>query len=143
MNKTRTTHTKMQDESGVALVEVLVAIIMLAGVLLSLAAATGHAARQLYYSSRDMDMWSALQSQVDSLQAAGFKDVSNGAATVDGYNVTWTVTGTDPKKVVVNVNFLTVVGDSLDQSVTMYFPSADTLRRRGDGTPADTGVVVI
>ena len=116
-----------RHEGGVALVEILVAIIILSGVLLSLAAASGHAARQIYHSRRELNMWSAVQSQVDSLRAAGFKNLADGSSTVEGYPLAWTVTGTDPKTVTVDIYYANAQGGTQTSSVTLTFPAADTL----------------
>ncbi|MEE9212881.1 MAG: hypothetical protein V3U29_09525 [Phycisphaeraceae bacterium] len=117
----------MRNEGGVALVEILVAIIILSATLLSLAAASGQAARQIYHSRRELNMWSAVQSQVDSLRAAGFNNLADGSATVEGYPVSWTVTGTDPKTVTLDIDYATRQGATQTSSVTLTFPAADTL----------------
>jgi Tfp pilus assembly protein PilV len=116
-----------RNERGVALVEIMIAIIMLAGVILSLAAASGHAARQIYLSRRDMHLWATLQSQAESLRAVGYQGVSDGSGTVDGHAVAWTVAGTDPKTVTVVLTYETRKGTSANQTFTVYFPASDTL----------------
>ncbi len=127
MNEPQAVMRQTRNEGGVALVEILVSIIILAGALLSLAAASGHAARQIYHSRRELRMWSAVQSQVDSLRAAGFKNLADGSATVEGYPVSWTVTGTDPKTVTVDIYYANRQGATQTSSVTLTFPAADTL----------------
>lgn len=117
---------RVRDERGVALVEVMVAMVLLTTVLLSLAAATGHAARQMAFSRRDMDVWSALQSQAESLMAVGYSNVTSGSATVRGYPVTWTVSGTDPKQVMVQVTYPLFQGGSATQSFPIYLPQLDS-----------------
>jgi Tfp pilus assembly protein PilV len=116
-----------RGERGAALVEIIVAIIILAGVLLSLAAASGHAARQMYYSKREMNVWGALQSQAESLRAAGYTNVKDGSASVEGYAVKWTVAGTDPKTVTVVLSYKTRDGTAATKSVELYYPASDTL----------------
>ncbi len=118
----------MRNEGGVALVEILVAIIILSGVLLSLAAASGHAARQIYHSRRELNMWSAVQSQVDSLRSVGFNNLADGSATVEGYPVSWNVTGTDPKTVTLDIYYTARQGGTQTHSVMLTFPAADTLQ---------------
>ncbi len=117
----------MRNEGGVALVEILVSIIILAVALLSLASASGQAARQIYHSRRELRMWSAVQSQVDSLRAAGFKNLVAGSATVEGYPVSWNVTGNDPKTVTLDIYYANAQGGTQAHSVMLTFPAADTL----------------
>ncbi len=127
MNEPQAVVRQRRTEGGVALVEILVSIILLSGVLLSLAAAAGHAARQMYHSSRELKMWSAVQTQVDSLRAAGFKNLADGSATVQGYSTSWTVAGADPKTVTVNIYYTNRQGATRSSSVMLTFPAADTL----------------
>ena len=128
MNETQAVTRQLRNEGGVALVEILVSIIILAGALLSLAAASGHAARQMYDSRRELRMWSAVQSQVDSLRAAGFNNLVAGSATVEGYPVSWSVTGTDPKTVALDIYYAERRGATQTHSVMLTFPAADTLQ---------------
>ena len=128
MNEPQAVTRQMRNEGGVALVEILVSIIILAAALLSLAAASGHAARQIYHSRRELRMWSAVQSQVDSLRAAGFNNLVAGSATVEGYPVSWNVTGTDPKTVTLDIYYTARQGGTQTHSVMLTFPAADTLQ---------------
>ncbi len=128
MNEPQAVVRQTRNEGGVSLVEILVAIIILAAALLSLAAASGHAAQQMYHSRRELRMWSAVQSQVDSLRAAGFKNLVAGSATVEGYPVSWTVTGTDPKTVTLDIYYADAQGATRTRDVTLTFPAADTLQ---------------
>ncbi len=118
---------RARDERGIALVEIIVAIIILTTVLLSLAAASGHAARQMYLSRRDMEVWSVLESQAESLMAVGYTGVTDGSATVTGYPVSWTVVGTDPKTVTILLTYTTRSGGTGTQSFSISFPASDTL----------------
>ena len=118
---------RARDERGIALVEIIVAIIILATVLLSLAAASGHAARQMYLSRQNMEVWSVLESQAESLMAVGYTGVTDGSAAVSGYPVSWTVVGTDPKTVTVLLTYTRRSGGTATQSFSIYFPASDTL----------------
>ncbi len=128
MNEPQAVTRQMRNQGGVALVEILVSIIILAAALLSLAAASGHAAQQIYHSRRELRMWSAVQSQVDSLRASGFNNLVAGSATVEGYPVSWSVTGTDPKTVTLDIYYADAQGATRTHSVMLTFPAADTLQ---------------
>lgn len=117
----------MNDERGISLVEVLVTIVILAGALMSLAAASGHAARQLYHSRTDMNYWAAVQATADSIASVGYDNLANGSATVQGYPMNWSVSGTDPKTLILRTQRTNRTGDVLQDSLVMYFPAADTL----------------
>jgi prepilin-type N-terminal cleavage/methylation domain-containing protein len=90
---------RLKEEKGVSLIEVLIGVVILAIALLGLAAAGGVAARQVYNGRLDMARWAAIQEQIESLVAVGYDSISGGSGTVQGYPMTWTVTGTDPKEI--------------------------------------------
>ncbi len=92
---------RLSGREGVSLVEILVGVVILAVALLGLAAAGGVAARQVYMGRVDMGRWAALQEQLESLVAQGYDSVETGSANVQGYPMTWEVTGTNPKQVIV------------------------------------------
>ena len=115
------------DNRGISLVEVLVAIIILGGALASIAAAGGHAARQVAVSRRDLHVSAAVQGQMETLRAAGYKGISSDTAVVQGYQMAWTVSGTEPKKVVLEVRWTNRAGTAVRDTVILNFPSLDTL----------------
>ena len=120
------------DDRGISLVEVLVAIIILGGALASIAAAGGHAARQVAGSRRDLNVSAAVQSQMETLRTRGYKGISSGntsadTAVVNGYWMEWTVSGEDPKEVVLEVHWTNRAGTAVRDTVILNFPSLDTL----------------
>ncbi len=112
---------------GFTLVEVLVALVILATALLSLAAAAGLAVRQLHYSQTDTEWWTAVQLQLEELSGQGFQNVADGSATVEGYPMSWTVSGSDPKTVTVEVTRTRRNGQVVVDTLLLILPSADTL----------------
>lgn len=112
---------------GFTLVEVMVALVILATALLSLAAAAGLAVRQLYYSQTDTEWWTAVQLQLEELSSQGFQNVADGSATVEGYPMSWTVSGPDPKTVTVEVTRTRRNGQVVVDTLLLIMPSADTL----------------
>ena len=124
--KKQTTRATL-DDRGISLIEVLVAIVILGGALGSLAAAGGHAARQVALSRRDLNVSAAMQSQMETLRTAGYKGISGDTAVVAGYWMEWTVSGTDPKKVVLEVRYTARAGNAVRDTVVLNFPSLDTL----------------
>ena len=119
------------DQRGTSLVEVIVAIVFLAGVLLSLAAANGLAARQMWLSRRDLNASAALQTFVETLRSEGYVGIANrsstGSESVMGYPMTWKVSGTDPKTVVIDIEWTTRSGQAVRDTVVLNLPALDTL----------------
>ncbi len=75
----------LRSERGVSLVEVVVAGMLLSITLLGLAGAAGLAARQTYSAERDMELWAAVQWEVDSLMAANWSTLAAGSDTLVFY----------------------------------------------------------
>ena len=116
----REAHGPLADRRGVSLVEILVALTILAGALLSLAGAAGLASRHLLSGRTDLNAWAASQSQVEDLMSRGFDTISSGSATVEGFPMVWTVSGTNPKKVLLEMDWTNRSGRLVTDTVVLY-----------------------
>lgn len=94
-------HTKSSamNERGMSLVEIMVGIMMMSFVLLGLAGAAALAARQVLHGRVDMRQWATVQSKLDSLVSVGANNVSSGSDVVNGREIYWTVSGTNPRRI--------------------------------------------
>ncbi len=113
-------YERLTDARGVSLIEVMIGIIILAVALLGLAAAGGVAARQVYAGRLDMGRWAAIQQQLEWLVAQGYDNVSDSSATVQGYPMTWTVEGTDPKKITLVMSRKNYKGETVQDTFITY-----------------------
>lgn len=109
------------DERGVSLVELMVAVMILTVALLGLAGAGGVAARQLYTGRTDMARWAAMQQQIEILRTQGYDSVATSSAVVQGYPMSWTVSGTNPKKVVFSVERTNLSNQVVRDTTILYF----------------------
>jgi Tfp pilus assembly protein PilV len=109
------------------LVEILVAVTILAIGLLAIATAGSVAARQVLTGRKDIGVWSAVQQQVELLMSQGYKNVKTDSATVQGYPLQWTVSGTNPKKLVVEATWATPARATVRDTLVLYFAAQDTL----------------
>ena len=87
------------DERGVSLIEVMVGLVMLTLALLALASAAGLALRTTARAGEDLQLWAAVQWTADSLVSMGAGNVVSGSGVVQGRAVSWTVSGTDPRRI--------------------------------------------
>jgi prepilin-type N-terminal cleavage/methylation domain-containing protein len=111
-----------------SLIEVMVAIVILSVALLGLGAAGGTASRQMIAGQSEMTVASALQFQAEVLVSKGYKKIKTDSTVLFGYPMKWTVTGTAPKKTVLEVTRTvfwptTVVRDTL----VLFFAPQDTI----------------
>lgn len=111
---------RLRDHRGVSLVEILIGVVILSVALIGLAAAGGVAARQVYTGRQDMGRWAAIQQQLESLVALGYDSVADGSSTVQGYPMTWTVTGTDPKQITVVMERENYRGETVQDTFITY-----------------------
>lgn len=108
------------EDSGISLLELLVAITILSLAVLSLVAAGGVAARQLYIARSDMQVWSATQHQAETLKMSGYDGVTSDSATVQGFPMWWEVTGTNPKEVRLRVQLRDAFGDPVEDTLVLF-----------------------
>lgn len=81
-----------RDRSGgFTLVELVVALVILAFGILGLAGTTVYVVRQVQVAGLTTKRTAARQTAIEHLRALDFDDVSSGADTVGEYIVTWTV----------------------------------------------------
>ena len=112
---------RARDERGMSLIEVMVAMVMLASALLSLVGASGLALQTTIRGRRDMQMWAAVQRQADSLVSLGWGNVTNGSDTVQGYPMSWTVSGTDLEQIDLLVDYPNLrTGAAIQDTLILY-----------------------
>lgn len=116
-----------KQQAGFSLVEVLVSIGVLGVLLPSLLAAMGVSAITLH-TSEEKGMWAAaVQSQVEELVGLGYSNISADSATIDGYPMQWSVSGTDPKLVTITVEQGLIATKSATDTILLVFPATDSL----------------
>ncbi len=111
---------QLRDERGMSLVEVLIGVVLLAVVLLGLAGAGALAARMSYRGRLDMRLGAAEQWVADSLRSAGWSKALNGSGTVQGYPMTWTVSGTNPKTVSLVAQWVSSTRKTVKDTVVLF-----------------------
>ena len=114
---------------GGTLLEVLVAVVVFAIGLLSLIAGSLVAARAMKDSKSFAAAAIAAQTTMDSLKAAGWDDIAgaSGSYVAKGHAVSWSVSGDDPRKVLVIITRQT--SPSLVQdSLMTYVSKLDVIR---------------
>ncbi len=111
----------LHDERGVSLVELLVAVMILSVALLGLAGAGGVAAQQLHIGRKDMTRWTAAQQQIEELVRTGYDSIATGSSVVQGYPMNWTVTGTNPKKVIFTLERTNLSYQTVKDTTVLYF----------------------
>lgn len=82
----------MKTRAGFTLVEVMVALVILAVGILGLAATTMYAIRQTTFGELTTERAAALQTVIEELRAVDYDSVRSGSDSVGNFSVSWTVT---------------------------------------------------
>lgn len=83
---------RQDNRGGFTLVEVIIAIIILAVGLMGMAGTTALVVRQITLADVATERAAAVQSTIERLRALPFDSVSNGSQTIGIYQMSWTVT---------------------------------------------------
>lgn len=83
---------QLRSRQGFSLVEVMIAMSLLAVAMMSLAGAAALGLNQMGRARQDLQYNADVQQVTDSLIGAGWNHVSNGSATIRGRPVNWVVT---------------------------------------------------
>lgn len=110
----------MYNRQGFTMIEVIIAALIMAILMGGLISAGTVAAGQLRLSQTDMQIWEASTHQIEKLMALDYDSVVSGTDSVHGFNVVWTVTGTDPKEIVLVIDRPTLLGEIRPDSFVTY-----------------------
>ena len=92
-----------KNRGGFSLVEILVAVTLLAVAMMSLAGAAALGLSQMGKARQDLQYSADVQQIADSLVAVGWNKVASGSSTIRGRPVNWTVTTISPNSQKVDV----------------------------------------
>jgi len=90
------TPTPQAERRGFSLVEILVAVTLLACAMMSLAGAAALGLSQMGMARQDLGYSADVQQGADSLVGRGWGNVSTGSSTIRGRPVSWTVSTMSP-----------------------------------------------
>lgn len=85
--------------AGFTLVDVIVAVVVLAVGILGLSATAGVVAAHMRVAQADTELRARAQAEMESLLAGGYRRLASGESRRGGYRVSWEVSGVDPKQV--------------------------------------------
>jgi prepilin-type N-terminal cleavage/methylation domain-containing protein len=112
----------VSDRRGFSLVELIVAITVLSVALVGLSGALILTYRNVHSGRVDINAWAAAQTQAETLLADGHQNVSSGSDVVQGFPMRWTVSGTDTKKVLLEVDWPNRGGTLVTDTIVLYIP---------------------
>ncbi len=111
---------RISGTEGGSLVELVVAIGILAISVLGTVQMGVVARQQSRAGALATDMWTVAQLQFEELKAEDFDSLATRSDTVRGFPVSWTVSGTEPKTVTLSVTRPTAAGGQVADTFVMW-----------------------
>ena len=110
---------------GASLVETVMAIVIMSVAVLGTAQMGMVAHQQSRAGAVATDMWTVAQLSFEELRAEDFDSLASDTDTVRGYPVSWTVTGTEPKTVLLSVTRPTATSGQVVDTFAMLVADWD------------------
>ena len=115
-----TSTSTSRHQAGVSILEVLVSLIVFTVGALAAVQQSLMARQQARIGEWVTEAAAAAQYQMEALRSLPFDNLSSGSDSVWGFPLTWTVSGTRPKVVVLAVERPTVLGGSTVDTFVTY-----------------------
>ncbi len=103
--------------AGFSITEVIVSVVVISIGVIAFATTVGLASKEIKLGQRHTDIAMLVTDQLEQLKTMPYDLVQSGQRSQGEYQLTWTVVGSDPKKVVLVVHYPAINGN----------PHADTL----------------
>jgi len=113
-------HTRPDARGGFTLVEVVVAIMMLAVGVLALATSSAQIVRQITMADLESERAVAFQTVVNQMQSLPYANVVDGTSTIGVYAVSWAVANDGSQSKIVTI---TTVGPGVSATTTASDPA--------------------
>jgi len=110
------------DRAGFTLVEVLISVVVIAIGVVGFVTALGLATTELWIGERDTEVSLLLADQAERLKAIPHDSVAGGEREVDDYRLTWSVQGSDPKRVTLAATYPRYGGGEAADTVVLLIP---------------------
>ena len=97
--KLRSAKSVALDDQGISMVEVLITVVVMSVAVLSVAGAGFISAAQLEISRAETQRWGIAQQQLEKIAARGYDNLVAGSDSEYGHDLTWSVSGVNPKQI--------------------------------------------
>lgn len=97
--------TSLTSQGGFTVTELLVSVIIVSIGVVGFTSAVGLASTELWLGQRDSEISMLVADQLEQLKATGHDAVQPGQRVEGAYRLDWTVVGSNPKKVVMTVEY--------------------------------------
>lgn len=120
---TASRHTsRLARRSGFSITEVVVSVMIVSIGVIAFATAVGLAARDIRLGQRHTDIAMLITDQLEQLKSLPPELVQNGQRTQGDYQLTWTVVGSNPKKLTLVARYPGLKSSPRADTLVTYIP---------------------
>ena len=114
---------RLHRETGFSLTELLISLIMISAGVVGFASAVGLISKEMNVGRRDTEVALLASNQLETLKSLGHDAVSPGSLVEGQYQLSWTVEGSDPKKLVLVVTYPEDYSSYASDTLVSYIPA--------------------
>ncbi len=111
---------RVRAAGGFSITEVIVSMMVVSIGVIAFATAVGLASKDIKLGQRHTDISMLVTDQLEQLKTVPYELVQSGQRNLGDYQLTWTVVGTDPKKVVLVVHYPGLHADTRADTLVTY-----------------------
>lgn len=107
-------------QNGFTLVEVMVALVLIAVGILGFLSVVGVSGRQLWVGQRDTEVSMLVRDQFERLRARGYDDLTSGERTEGNYHLSWEPDPADSSRVILIATYPRQAGGTMSDTLIAY-----------------------
>ncbi len=107
-------------QAGFTVTELLISVLIIAVGVVGFATAINLMSTELWIGQRDTEVALLFADQAERLKSTPYDSVQAGSRNAGGYQLSWDIQGSDPKKVVLEASFSRRDGGELADTVVFY-----------------------
>jgi prepilin-type N-terminal cleavage/methylation domain-containing protein len=112
----------LRSRGGFTIIELLVSVIIVSIGVVGFVSAVGLASTELWFGRRDSEISMLVTDQLEQIKAMGHDAVQPGERLEGPYRLAWDVEGSNPKKVVLVVEYPRSDGSAQGDTLVTYVP---------------------
>ncbi|UCF19379.1 MAG: hypothetical protein JSU87_15860 [Gemmatimonadota bacterium] len=112
--------SRLGSRGGFSVTEVLISVVVIAIGVVGLTSAIGLASAEMRLGQRDTELSMLMSDQLELIKATDYEYVSSGERIEGPYQLSWSVQGSDPKRVVLVARHSFEEGHSRADTVVVY-----------------------
>jgi prepilin-type N-terminal cleavage/methylation domain-containing protein len=114
--------TRLRSRAGFTITELLVSVVIISVGVVGFVSAVGLASTELWFGRRDSEISMLVTDQLEQIKAMGHDALQSGERLEGPYRLAWSVAGSNPKKVMLVVEYPRSDGSTQGDTLITYVP---------------------